>query len=244
VIEEAGMARVVIIGDVGGHPDQVRSALSHIGARGDRLELPGDVIVVQVGDLVDRGPDHGDVLRLVRGYLERQPHQWVQLVGNHEGQYLPGGTLFWPDPLARTDAQLLTSWWERGLMNVAAAVRTADGDDLLVTHAGPLWTEAGWELLEPWLAYHAAGGFVPFGQIHGHCAIVRYADRTWQCPGRVRQRATVDWTARHIRVRVGGRVFTGVDPKHGRAGAASWQPLVLADASLVSPLDATTNVSG
>ena len=83
------MARVVIIGDVGGHPDQVRSALSHIGARGDRLELPGDVIVVQVGDLVDRGPDHGDVLRLVRGYLERQPHQWVQLVATTRASTCP-----------------------------------------------------------------------------------------------------------------------------------------------------------
>jgi len=54
----------------------------------------------------------------------------------------------------------------------------------------------------------------------------------------------VDWTARHVRVRVGGRVFIGVDPKHGRDGAASWPPLVLADASLLSPREAVTNVSG
>jgi hypothetical protein len=67
----------------------------------------------------------------VRGLIERQPGQWIQLAGNHEGQYLPG-----------------------------------------------LWAEAGWELHEPWLEYHARGGFVPFGQIHGHSAIVRYADQT------------------------------------------------------------------
>lgn len=280
------MARVVVIGDVGGHPGQLRRALSHVGARGEQLELPDDVIVVQVGDLVDRGPDSGGVLRLVGGYLDHQPGQWVQLVGNHEGQYLPGGTPFWPDPLSPADAQLLASWWEHGMMSVAAAVRTAEGEDLLVTHAGltlgcwqeigepmtaaaaarllnyrpasliwrggavavdrlagPLWAEAGWELLEPWLGYYAAGGFVPFGQIHGHSAIVRYTDQTWRSPGRVRQRATADWTARHVRVRIGGRVFIGVDPKHGRYGAASWQPLVLADATLVSPAGVVTQPS-
>lgn len=42
----------------------------------------------------------------------------------------------------------------------------------------------------------------------------------------------VDWDARHVRVRVGGRVFTGVDPGHGRAGADRWQPLVLDGADL------------
>ncbi len=277
------MASVVVIGDVGGHPDQLRWALSHIGARGERLVLPDDVIVVQVGDLVDRGPDSSGALRLVREYLDRQLDQWVQLVGNHEGQYLPGGTRFWPGAIAQEDARMLVSWWDRRMMNVAAAVRTAEGDDLLVTHAGltlscwqelgepltagsaarllndrpapmiwsggvvavggsagPLWAEAGWELYEPWLRHHAAGGSVPFGQIHGHSAIVRYADQTWRCPERVRQRATVDWTARHVRVRVGGCQFLGVDPKHGRRGAASWRPLILDDTTLISPVEAVT----
>lgn len=271
------MARVVVIGDVGGHPDQLRQALSYVGARGAQLVLPDDVVVVQVGDLVDRGPDSGGVLRLVHRYTSEQPEQWIQLVGNHEAQHLPGGTAFWPEPLARADAELIGSWWAQGLLNVAAAVRTAEGDDLLVTHAGltlgcwqeldqpmtaasaarllndrpapliwrggevgvdrsagPLWAEAGWELHEPWLEYYAGGGFVPFGQIHGHSAIVRYADQTWRSPGRVRQRATVDWTARHVRVRVGGRLFTGIDPKHGRNGAASWQPLLFTDATVLS----------
>ena len=260
------MARVVVIGDVGGHPDHLLAGLARVGARGT---LPDDVVVVQVGDLVDRGPDSARVLAIVDGYLRRQPDQWVQLVGNHEGQYLPGGTRFWPEELSPIDARLLRSWWEDGLMSVAAAVHTADGDELLVTHAGltlgcwrelgepmtaasavwllnekpdllfrgsssvvdraagPLWAEAGWELHEPWLEYYAAGGFVPFGQVHGHSTIVRYADQTYRCPGRVRQRATVDWDARHVRVRVGGREFTGVDPKHGRTGATSWQPLIL-----------------
>jgi hypothetical protein len=271
------MARVVVIGDVGGHPDQLVAVLERLGPRGT---LPPDVVVVQVGDLVDRGPDSALVLAIVDGFMRRHPGQWIQLVGNHESQYLPGGTRFWPEELSPIDARLLRSWWEDGLMTVAAALRTADGDELLVTHAGltvecwqelgepmtaasavwllnelhekpdllfrgnngavdrgagPLWAEAGWELHEPWLEYYSAGGFVPFGQVHGHSTIVRFADQTYRCPGRVRQRATVDWEARHVRVRVGGRMFTGVDPKHGRTGATSWRPLILEDASVLTP---------
>lgn len=268
------MARVVLIGDVGGHPDQLRAALTRAGAGDDRL--PDDLTVVQVGDLVDRGPDSAGVLDLVAGFLERQPHQWIQLAGNHEAQHLPGARLFWPEPIAERDAERLRDWWERGALSVAAAVRTSDGDDLLVTHAGltveawrelgepataataarllndrppliwkggvhavdphpgPLWAEAGWDLYEPWLRHHAGGGFVPFGQVHGHSSVARYADRTWRCPGRVRQRATVDWDARHVRVRAGGRAFIGIDPKHGAAGAPAWTPLTLPGATLLS----------
>lgn len=270
------MAKVAVIGDVGGHLDQLRWALVQIGARDEPPFLPDDVTVVQVGDLVDRGPDSMGVLRLVQQVQQRQPGQWVQLVGNHEAQYLPGGTVFWTDPLASAGIDVLTSWWETGTMNVAAAVATAGGDEYLITHAGltvgcwqdigepmtassaawqlnerpagiwrggemavdrmagPMWAEAGWELHEPWLEYHGAGGLVPFGQIHGHSAVVRYSDQTWQAPGRVRQRATVDWAARQVRVRVGGRVFVGVDPKHGRHGALSWRSLVLNDATVLS----------
>jgi calcineurin-like phosphoesterase family protein len=280
------MATVVVIGDVGGHPHQLRRALSFVGAYGEDLALPADVIVVQVGDLVDRGPDSRAVLHLVRAYLDRQPGQWVQLVGNHESQYLPGCTPFWADPLDDGDVRLLTSWWELGTMHVATAVRTAEADDLLITHAGltvdswrelgepmtateaarrlndrpepllwrgggvrersagPLWADAGWELCGPWLEHYSRGGFVPFGQIHGHSAIVRYADQSWRCPGRVRHRATVDWAARHVRVRIGGRVFIGTDPKHGRHGAADWQPLVLPGATILSPTSTAVQAPG
>ena len=271
------MGRVVVIGDVGGHPDQLRWALSQVGARGQRPVLPDDVTVVQVGDLVDRGPDSLAVLDLVGPLMRSQPAQWVQLVGNHEWQYLPEGERYWPDALAPEGVRTLTDWWDRRLMNVAAAVATADGQEWLLSHAGltvgawqelaapitatsavwllndrpalvgrgrarlidrsigPLWAEAGWELYEPWLDYHAAGGLVPFGQIHGHSSIVHFVDRAWRAPGRVQQRATVDWASRQVRVRIGGRTFIGVDPKHGQHGAASWQPLIFDDATVLSP---------
>ena len=270
------MGRVAVIGDVGGHLSHLRAALTSLGAHGDDLRLPDGLTVVQVGDLVDRGPDSTGVLALVDHYLESQPSQWVQLVGNHEAQYLPGGIAFWRETLTDADAGRLRRWWGEERMQVAAVIRLADGDDVLVTHAGltvdawrllgepmtattaglhlnerpepliwqgdgfttdtvagPLWTEAGSELYEPWLVYYGEGGFVPFDQAHGHSSVASFEDGTWRCTGRVRQRATADWEARHVRVRIGGRCFTGVDPKHGRHGAAHWRPLVLDGADVL-----------
>ncbi len=269
------MARVMIIGDVGGHPDQLRYALRRAGVP-DGGPLPADLTVVQVGDLVHRGPDSGGVLALVRGYLDAQPERWIQLVGNHESQYLPGGASFWPDHLAESDAALLRGWWADGRLRLAAAVHGPEGD-LLVSHAGltvgawrelgepehaplaarrlnerpqplvwrggepgidpaagPLWAEAGWELYGAWMRHWSEGGYVPFGQVHGHSSIVGFADHTWRAPGRVRSRAVVDWDARQVRVRIGGRVFTGVDPRHGGTGATRWAPLILGDAEIVT----------
>jgi len=287
------VGRVAVIGDVGGHADLLRDALHRLGAEGDAARLPEGLTVIQVGDLVDRGPDSTGVLDLVGRYLEEQPDQWIQLAGNHEAQYLPGGTPFWRERLADGDARRLRTWWTDGRMRIAAAVRTSDGDargagasqrsteggDVLLTHAGltvdawralgepptaagaatllndrpepliwlgdgliagglagPLWAEAGWELYEPWMHFYSAGGFVPFDQTHGHSSVVRFAERMWRCPGRVRLRVTVDWEARHTRTRIGGRTFTGVDPKHGRTGAERWQPLVLEGAQVL-PVD-------
>jgi hypothetical protein len=270
------VAKVVVIGDVGGHPDQLRAALTAVGSRPGDGQLPPEVIVIQVGDLVDRGPDSAGVLAIVAGYLDRQPTQWVQLAGNHESQHLLGGVRFWPEPISEDSADTLRLWWDTGRMNVAAAVRTADGREALISHAGltpanwralgepftaagaaahlnrrpepmiwqgsglddgepgPLWADAGWELYEPWMRYYAGGGFVPFDQIHGHSSVVSYRDRSWHSPGRVRERASVDWDRRHTRVRIGGRAFIGIDPRHGRSGAPRWEPLVLDDADVLA----------
>src|SRR4051812_33029405 len=145
------MSRVAVVGDVGGHLRQLRAALAALGATSEQLRLPADLTVIQVGDLVDRGPDSSGVLDLVSRYLDEQPTQWVQLIGNHEAQYLPGGVAFWRDRLTDRDAGLLRSWWTDERTHVAAAVRTAEGGDVLLTHSrltggawrGPRRTENG-----------------------------------------------------------------------------------------------------
>ncbi|HYN96263.1 MAG TPA: metallophosphoesterase [Pilimelia sp.] len=252
------MARIMLIGDVGGCVDELSDAIE------DAVGDPG-TIVIQVGDLVDRGPDSVGVLNVVRERLETAPRRWIQLIGNHESQYL-GGEPFWPQPLPPESASLLRTWWLKDWLRVAAAVRTADGEDLLVTHAGltadawrelgepvtattaadllntrpeellwhdrgPLWAEAGPDLYRSWLDATLPP---PFGQVHGHSTIANFARKTWLCPERIRQRATADWAARHTFARIHGARFIGIDPKHGRAGAPAWSPLVLDGATMLT----------
>ena len=252
---EGMVTTVVIIGDVGGCAEQLARVVAPL------VDDPG-AVVVQVGDLVDRGPDSPGVLRLVGERLAAGgPPRWVQLLGNHEAPYV-GGEPFWPEPLADEDAATLRRWWLTERLRVAAAVRSADGEEFLLTHAG--LSVAAWrELGEPVTAATAAGLLntrpepllwdfggplwaeapqvygswlrepMPFSQIHGHSAIVSYPHRQWMCEERIRQRSTVDWVARRTVTRLAGGCFVAVDPKHGRSGAAQWAPLVLPGAELL-----------
>lgn len=252
------MAKIVIIGDVGGCRELLTEAVHAV------VDDPG-AVVIQVGDLIDRGPDSRGVLALVHERLQAHPGRWIQLLGNHESQYL-GAAPFWPHRLAPDDAALLRTWWMKEWLRVAAAVRTADGEEFLITHAGltvdawqalgepvtagtaadllntrpeqllwhnrgPLWAEAGSDVYPSWLQ---APRPVPFGQVHGHSTIVSYQRQEWMCTERIRQRSTVDWTARHTVTRIGGCRFIGVDPRHGRTGAATWSPLTLDHATLLA----------
>lgn len=133
------MTRTAIIGDVGGHREPFAAMLAELGLDLDAGTIPEDLTVVQVGDLVHRGPDSHGVLDLVERFLG-QPG-WVQLAGNHEAQYLrPGGPTFeWPrrDQLDEQDADRLRRWWSDGLLQVAHATPAGpDGVESLVTHAG------------------------------------------------------------------------------------------------------------
>jgi len=127
--------RVAVIGDVAGHLDELRAELGRLGADPVTGRLPDDLTVVQVGDLVHRGPASDAVIELVDGYLTRQPERWVQLVGNHEAQYLREPAFDWPERISARSRETLVRWWEERRMLVAAAV-IGDTETFLVTHAG------------------------------------------------------------------------------------------------------------
>lgn len=140
-----------------------------LGVDTDSRRIPADLVICQVGDLVHKGPDSDAVVRLVDEYLRNNPSQWIQLVGNHESQYLPGGIEFWPAPIGAQSRRTLLDWWESGQLRIAAAfsiagptsgsepspdrqleddcprVDSCPTGDLLVTHAG--LTAGAWELL-------------------------------------------------------------------------------------------------
>jgi hypothetical protein len=128
--------RVAVVGDVGGHLSALEAELVRLGADRVTGELPAGLTVVQVGDLVHRGPDSAAVVGLVDRYLRRQPRQWVQLLGNHEAQYLREPAFVWPERLDQRSADILRRWWADGELQVAAAFTDARGGGHVVTHAG------------------------------------------------------------------------------------------------------------
>lgn len=128
--------RYAVIGDVGGHLVDLRRELVRLGADPDTGRLPEDLTVIQVGDLVHRGPDSAGVVALVDRVLREQPDRWVQLVGNHETRYLDAPSFAWPERLDDRTVATLRSWWDERLFRVAAVVPLLDGGEALVTHAG------------------------------------------------------------------------------------------------------------
>ncbi|MET0703612.1 MAG: metallophosphoesterase [Mycobacterium sp.] len=126
--------RIAVIGDVGGHAQPLRHELARLGAGADG-SLPEDLIVLQVGDLIHRGPDSAQVVDMVDRYLRTQPDQWIQLVGNHEAHYLQPPVFAWPKVLSRKHVRTINRWWKTGAVAVAAAVDTKS-ESFLVTHAG------------------------------------------------------------------------------------------------------------
>lgn len=134
------MGRVAVIGDLAGHLAELARELDRLGAS-DGV-LPDDLVVVQVGDLIHRGPDSDGVIALVDHYLRTQPDRWRQLVGNHEAQYLHEPAFDWPEHISDAAADTLNDWWQARVMTPAVAVRSGD-EDFLITHAG--LTAGFWE---------------------------------------------------------------------------------------------------
>jgi hypothetical protein len=138
--------RVAVIGDIGGHAQELRSALTGLGVDPASDLFPDDLSIVQVGDLINRGPDTPGVLGTVTRMLAMQRDRWHQIGGNHEGLYLPGGAIFdWSEVLNDVGQNLLRHWWTSGFMRPAVGLSTNEGD-MLITHAGltvGLWRKIG-----------------------------------------------------------------------------------------------------
>jgi hypothetical protein len=128
------MGRLVLIGDIGGHMDELADVLiAYAGADPHTLDIFDDTTVVQVGDLVHRGPDDLGVLRTVSRQIKRG--RWVQLVGNHDLLELDFEQVFmWPSS-GEDVAQEMQFLYDCGCLHAAASLSTVEGD-VLVTHGG------------------------------------------------------------------------------------------------------------
>ncbi len=136
--------RLLVIGDVGGHHERLRQLLVDAGADPEGATLPPETHVVQVGDLIDRGPDSAACVALADRFVASGA-AWTQLLGNHEGNRI-GGRRFWDEPLDAAALETLQRWWRTGQAKLAVALRTREMGDVLVTHAGlvaQLWVMMG-----------------------------------------------------------------------------------------------------
>lgn len=80
--------RIVVVGDVHGDAKQLKTQLRQAGLIDRRQRWAGgDSVLVQLGDLTDRGPDSLKAIRLLQGLNEQASKQGGHvevLVGNHE----------------------------------------------------------------------------------------------------------------------------------------------------------------
>jgi hypothetical protein len=91
---QAAPARIVAVGDLHGDFDAWIAILTDAKLIGpNRKWSGGKAVLVQTGDLVDRGPDSLKIIRHVQG-LERQAKaaggQVISLIGNHEAMMVSG----------------------------------------------------------------------------------------------------------------------------------------------------------
>jgi hypothetical protein len=133
---------VAIIGDVGGHANQLARCLSALGVTPGCL--PEELTVVQVGDLLG-GVDDWDVVEMVHPFLASG--RWIQLLGNWDSGMVGGWPFVSPsrgepDPGAEDRIAL---WHQAGFAHHAAAVTTQAGATAVISHAGvtaPFWRHA------------------------------------------------------------------------------------------------------
>jgi hypothetical protein len=137
--------RIAVLGDVGGHVTALSAALETLGGDLSTGTVPADLTVIQVGDLVHKGPDSDGVVRLVDRLIGAGPGRYRQLLGNHEASYLDG-PVFGEWTVSEVTARTLRHWVRSDRARLAAPVASVEHGDVLVTHAGLtrwLWIELG-----------------------------------------------------------------------------------------------------
>jgi hypothetical protein len=139
---------IFVYGDIGGHFVPFLDSLYADAGVDSGGEIPEDVVIIQVGDLVHRGPDSDDLVAWVNEVIKKDrkrkgPPRWIQLFGNHEGHHIGGPTFgqtqhgqVMPFGVSTETEKILQRWWTSKLAHMAVAVKRDDGREVLITHAG------------------------------------------------------------------------------------------------------------
>ena len=154
--------RAALIGDIGGHASELDAALVGLGCDTATGTVPTDLLVIQLGDLVDRGPDPAAAVRLADRFIRHAGGRYLQLFGNHEGQRFTDLHLRHAGPLPQETLDTIHRWWTDGRAHLAVALDTQEFGPLLITHAGlspQVWRDLG----APATAEQTAGAHRPVG---------------------------------------------------------------------------------
>jgi hypothetical protein len=148
--------KTIIFGDSSGHLSPLLNSLKSIGFNFQTLKLPSNIRVIHVGDLVNKGDDSNLLVAIINKIMATN-RNWIQLLGNHELQYIKGGTQFWDTQLNNKSIETVNSWWENkyaqlsyGLIFERKTIINHQKYDfshpLLLTHSGityDLWEQLG-----------------------------------------------------------------------------------------------------
>lgn len=211
--------RAALIGDIGGHASELDAALVDLGCDTTTGTVPTGLLVIQLGDLVDRGPDSAAAVRLADRFIRHSPGRYLQLLGNHEGQRFTDLHLRHAGPLPQETLDTIHRWWTTRRAHLAVALDTKEFGPLLVTHAGlspQMWrglgapgtAEQAAERIDGWVGHDAHRAFTPAPQGVGGAF---HPGVTWGEPADL----YADWLAEE-------------DPPpfgqvHGHASAWSWK---------------------
>ena len=156
------MTKVHVFGDTGGHALQLFASLAEIGVDLETCEIPEGTAIVHLGDLIHRGPSSNTIVSKVDLLMERNPGQWLQVLGNHEFQHIEDGIDFWRCNCSQDTAWTIERWYEEETARIAWALegvlpqkwtqgnRPTGQEELissfLATHGGltyPIWKQIG-----------------------------------------------------------------------------------------------------
>lgn len=136
--------QVAVFGDVGGHLPQFLRGLASLGVQFDPVFIPEDLIIIQVGDLIHKGPYSNQAIELSELFLSSDvSSQWIQLFGNHELQHVDAGPVFWKGcDCAESTLAILRRWWAEGVAHTAAGLvggqhnKGLATEETVITHSG------------------------------------------------------------------------------------------------------------
>jgi hypothetical protein len=142
--------KIYVYGDIGGWYKPFRDSLEKIGVDTKKRIFPKDTVVIQVGDLIDKGPYSESVVSMVDDFLRDAPDQYIQLWGNHEARLIGGPDFLSPSQKEYSISSLakkrIKTWDANSLASIAVGVIDGNLGELLVTHSGItafLWNDLG-----------------------------------------------------------------------------------------------------